>query len=167
MVFNPAFRDGEELEEDIELIISKKPQIRLVLTNKAAYWPGKKTFAVSDPITTIKVDLSEIESIFIGKKSSLSSLLSGIVMIILGGAWTFAGYPNSYYVGYPQALIVGGIILAFFGGKRTLLKIYSRNEKLQWSAPLGFGKKFKEDINTTVEKLSTWAKKHSILLKQT
>ena len=41
MPFEPEFEDGEEIVEEIELIISKKISMYLLLTTRAAYWPGK------------------------------------------------------------------------------------------------------------------------------
>ena len=165
MAFDPQLAADEKVEHDIFLVISKKPQIRLVLTNHAAYWPGKKAFAVSDPITTVRVTPDQIQEVFVGRKSAAGSIAGGLAMALVGLAWTFANYPESYWVGYPQALIVGGIGVSVFGGRRLVLRIQSANERLHWVAPITFGAAVKDSITGVFTSVGEWCKRHSLNVK--
>ena len=165
MPFDPQLGPGEEVEYDISLVISNKPQVRLVLTNHAAYWPGKKTFAVTDPITTVKSTPDRIVEVYVGRKSRAGSVAAGIMMAVVGLAWTFANYPEAYWVGYPQALIVGGIGVAAFGGRRFVLRIQSVDQRLHWVAPIAFGGSVKRDITEMFMQTGAWCKKHSVKVR--
>ena len=165
MAFDPQLSPGETVEHDINLLISKKPQVRLVLTSVAAYWPGKKTFAVSDPITTVKVTPDRITEIYIGRKSRAGSIIGGGAMGIVGLAWTFANYPEAYWVGYPQALIVGGIGLAAFGGRRLVLRIQTADQQLHWVAPVAFGSAVRRDVAEMFTRIGDWCKRHSVKVR--
>lgn len=162
MAFDPQLRPDEKVEHDISLVISKKPQIRLVLTSHAAYWPGKKTFAVSDPITTVRATPDRIDDVYMGRKSRVGSIAGGVAMVIGGLVWTFANYPEAYWVGYPQALIVGGIGVSAFGGRRFVLRIQSAKERLHWVAPIAFGSAVKRDITEMFTTIGEWCKRHSV-----
>jgi hypothetical protein len=165
MAFDPQIGPDEKIEHDISLVISNKPQVRLVLTSEAAYWPGKKTFAVSDPITTVKVTPDRIVEVYIGRKSRAGSIAAGVVMSLVGLAWTFANYPESYWVGYPQALIVGGIGVSVFGGRRFVLRVQSTDNRLNWVAPIAFGGTVKRDIAEMFIQIGRWCKRHSVRVR--
>jgi hypothetical protein len=165
MAFDPQLDPGEAVEHDIDLLISKKPQVRLVLTSKAAYWPGKKTFAVSDPITTVRVASDQITEIYVGRKSRVGSIIGGVALVLIGLAWTLANYPEAFWVGYPQALIVGGIGVAAFGGRRFVLRIQSGDQRLKWVAPIAFGSSVKRDIRDMFTKVGDWSGRHAISVR--
>ncbi|MDL5050605.1 hypothetical protein QQ054_31890 [Oscillatoria amoena NRMC-F 0135] len=165
MAFDPQLDPNENVEHDIDLVISNKPQVRLVLTSHAAYWPGKKTFALSDPITTIKVDPDSIEEVFVGRKSSIGSIAAGGGMVIAGLAWTFIHYPEAYVVGFPQALILGGVGVGIFGGRRSVLSVKSADQHLHWVAPIAFGGSVKHDIAAMFTQIAEWCKKHSVKMR--
>lgn len=156
MAFEPELEENENVEEDITLTISSKVNLRLILTDKAAYWPGKKAFAVSDPIVALKTDLSEITQVYIGRKSALGSLLVAIAMVIGGIVWTLFGY-----VGLPQALIIGGFIFGIVGGRRRIIRIGS----LSWTAPITFGGETKKEVESICESIRVWAQKHSLPIR--
>jgi len=148
MAFEPELNENENIESDITLTISKKISLRLILTDQAAYWPGKKA------------NLPEIMEIYVGRKSALGSLLVAIIMIIGGIVWTLAGY-----VGMPQALIIGGVIFSIVGGRRRTIKIESSNDKFSWTAPITFGGGIKKEIESITESIKVWAQNHSIRIR--
>jgi hypothetical protein len=49
------------------------------IPNKAAYWPSKKSFAVSDPIVNVRNEFPKIIEIMIGRKSAMGSLLRRVL----------------------------------------------------------------------------------------
>jgi hypothetical protein len=162
MAFEPQLASEENVEHDLSLVISNKQHLRIVLTDQAAYWPGKKALAVSDPITTIRAAPDRIEEVYVGRKSRAGSIAAGMAMILAGLAWTFANYPESYWVGYPQALIVGGLGVSLFGGGRFVLRIRSGKDRLHWVAPIAFGGTVKRDIAEIFSTIGEWCKKHSV-----
>lgn len=166
MAFKPELSANETVEENIDLVISKKPQLRLVLTSKAVYWPGKRAFAFSDPVITKKAEHADVISLCVGKKKPVSSLFGGMGLILLGVLWTLSALPaGKIVVGMPQGLIVGGILLFMFGHKRTAVELLTKNGELRWSSPVAFGKKFNEDIERIESALVSWARKYNLYLK--
>ena len=61
------------------------------------------------------------------------------------------------YVGAPQAMILGGIIVALVGGQRRILRITGANAKLAWKEPIAFGGGIKRDVSAVLEAVQTWA----------
>lgn len=160
MAFRPQIDPGEKIEADIALVISEKPSLRLVLTNRAAYWPGKKAFAVSDAVTTERLVFAEILSVATGKRSSLGSLAIGLVMVVGGIIWTLCGY-----AGAPQALVVGGVIVAIVGGRRRTLLIRAERQKFMWTEPITFGGGIKTEVTRALESVRTWAQSNGLRLE--
>jgi len=156
MAFQPQFEPGEVVEKEVSLAVSNKI-LFLLLTNNAVYWPGKKKFAVSDPITTERLSFREIERVQIGRKSATLSLLVGLVMVVGGTLWTLAGF-----FGAPQALIVGGIVIAIIGGRRRTLKIQGAGKTYKWSEPVHFGGQLGKTITAHLDSVAKWAADHGI-----
>jgi len=159
MAFKPELAENEHLEYDIDLVISKKTSLRLVLTDRAAYWPVMKRIALTDPVATACVPISDIEKVVVGRKGALGSIIAGLGLAVAGIVWTLFGY-----VGAPQALIVGGILLSIFGGQRVIVQVHSAKIKLKWTAPLAFGKKVKTDITDTLAKIAEWSVQHAVTI---
>jgi hypothetical protein len=158
MAFQPAFSASERVETKIDLVISNKPSLFLLLTNEAVYWPGrKKGLAISDPVTTERLAIAQVRAVHIFNKSTVGSLLTGILMILGGVVWTFGGY-----VGAPQALIVGGIIVALIGRRRRVLRLEGTTQELKWSEPITFGQSVKREVTNTLETVKLWANRHGV-----
>lgn len=153
MAFEPQLQNDEELLHDLALVISKKLSLRLVLTSKAAYWPGTK-LAITDGVTTEMVSVGELKNVFVGKKSALGSMLVGALMIVGGVLWTLAGY-----VGAPQALVIGGLIVAVVGGQRRTIAIHGPKKKFTWKEPISFGGGIKDQVTEVVTAVERWAER--------
>jgi hypothetical protein len=156
MAFQPEFEQGEQVSSDISLVIGGKVSLRLLLTNKAAYWPGSK-FGLTDGVTTERVPLSKVQSVFTGKKSQMGSMIVGILMILGGVIWTLGGF-----VGAPQALIVGGIAVAVVGGRRRTLRISSEKMRLSWAEPIAFGGGVKQQVTAVLDQIRDWARSNGL-----
>ncbi len=158
MAFKPTLSSSERVETTIDLVISNKPSLYLVLTSEAVYWPGrKKGLAISDPVTTERLAIPQVRAVRIFNRSAVVSLLTGILMVIGGIIWTFGGY-----VGAPQALIVGGIVVALIGRKRRVLRLEGTIQQLKWSEPITFGRSVKREVTNTLEAVKSWATRHGI-----
>jgi len=127
--------------EDIQIDFNKDAGLCLVLTNRVAFWPGTKSFAVSDPITTEHLSLSKIELFSYRAKSKLVSVGTGGLLVLLGLFMTFGEYfeTGAILVGLPQALLVAGIVIALTGGRRKRLVLRGPSAKLKSSAPISDG----------------------------
>jgi len=151
MAFQPLLEQGETVSADISLVISGKQALRLVLTNRAAYWPGSK-FGLTDGVTTERLSLPQVLSVATGTKSQFGSLVVGLLMVIGGIIWTLGGF-----VGAPQALIVGGLVVAAVGGRRRTLVIAAERSKFSWTEPIAFGGGVKAQITEALGQVRTWA----------
>ncbi len=156
MAFQPVFEQGEQVSADITLMISGKQALRLLLTNRAAYWPGSK-FGLTDGVTTERLPLSQVRSVTARTRSQIGGMIVGILMILGGIIWTLAGF-----VGAPQALIVGGLVVAAVGGRRRTLVIASEKSKFSWSEPITFGGGVKAQVSSTLEQVRTWAQTNGL-----
>ncbi len=160
MAFEFAPREDEVVEEDIDLRISDRSQLRIVLTNHGAYWPRRKLIAVADDVETVFVPLARIWRIVLRRKSQIGSLAVGLLMCAAGVVWTLAGT-----AGLPQALIVGGIALAVVGSRRLVFLVEATDTALRWTSPVTFGRAGRLEIETTARQLAGWAERHSIRLE--
>lgn len=156
MAFQPEFEHGEQVSADITLVISGKIALRLLLTNRAAYWPGSK-FGLTDGVTTERLPLSQVQLVTTGTKSQLGSMIVGILMILGGVVWTLDGF-----VGAPQALIVGGIAVAIVGGRRRTMRIASEKKKISWTEPIAFGGGVKERVTAVLSQVRDWARANGL-----
>ncbi len=158
MAFEPKLESGEEVLDDILVTFEKEAGLRLVLTNRGVFWPGKKTFAVSDPVTTERLSLSEIERFSYRAKSKVGSAIAGLLLTIVGLFMTFGEYfeTGAIWVGLPQALVVGGVVIAAMGGRRKSLRIQGGKSKMTWSAPIVFGKRSNDELGQLEARLRAW-----------
>ncbi len=168
MAFEPVLESKEEVLEDIQIDFNKDAGLRLVLTNKGAFWPGTKSFAVSDPITTEHLSLSKIELFSYRAKSKLVSVGTGGLLVLLGLFMTFGEYfeTGAILVGLPQALLVAGIVIALMGGRRKRLVLRGPSAKLKWSAPIVFGKKANQELDALEGRLRGWAERVGVRLEE-
>ena len=155
MAFNPELQQDEQIQHVINVTISKNESFRLVLTSRAAYWPGKNS--LSDAETTEVLPTSQIQSVQIRRRSAWASLAVGILLVLVGLVLTLAGRFR-----WPPILIVGGIIVGLIGHKRRVLVLASETDRFAWKEPIIFGGGVKQSITAAFGQIDAWAREHGI-----
>ncbi|ACL04662.1 hypothetical protein Dalk_2972 [Desulfatibacillum aliphaticivorans] len=165
MAFTVELAEGERVEQNIHFLIKKELFFQMVLTNKGAYWPGRKKFAVSDPIYTEFAPLSKIVDVVVQPKSLRFGLMAGLLMFIIGMAWGAAGLFLIYdarNIVYPLILILSGIVYPLLVGRKRVIRIVGVDKKFSWTSPVMFGKS-KKDMIEASENIKAWALEHRLI----
>jgi hypothetical protein len=166
MAFEVSLDDGEEIEADINLVISQKPQLRLVLTSRAAIWPGAKAFALNDAVTTERVPLHEIERVNIGRSSKTAARIVGLSLLFLGLAGFVAVLMEGQFSKLPLLGVVMGPFIMVAGGRRRKLGSCLRSGRrgLKWTSPAAIGGGVNEMVDAVLLEVRRWSEKHGVNL---
>lgn len=175
MAFDPVLEPGEQVSADIRLVISdnrqesRRQELRLVLTNRAAYWPAPK-FGLFDSVTTKRMPLSEVVSVTSRAEWYLGNLIVGSLMLI-GGliVMTFGGMVSTQdwaCVGGGLVLILLGLAIAAHGGWRRTLVIASEQIKFSWVEPRAFREEFQARVSAVFEEVRIWAQSNRLRLEE-
>ncbi len=144
MAFDLLLEPDEQVSADIPFYVGRE-QRRLVLTNRAAYWPSSK-FGFIDGIVTERMPLAEVVSVSIRDVWHRGKLLVGGIMLVSGviigvigvflvfGGFVAARVGNIFgFVGIPLSSI--GLAIAVHGGRRRTLVIASKHTSFTWAEP--------------------------------
>ncbi len=147
MAFDPFLEPDEQVSFHFHYVNyfggKGNPQFGLVLTNRAAYWPGFK-FGLIDSIITKRMPLAEVISVSIRDVWHLGRLLVGGVMLTSGVIGIFlisrgivtarVGQNGAAVVLLVSVLLSGlGSVIAIHGGRRRTLVIASEQTKFRWA----------------------------------
>ncbi|MCK5684525.1 hypothetical protein KAJ27_10400 [bacterium] len=167
MSFKPVYIDGEVVENDIDIISSRNEKLRLILTNKAAYWPAEKIFAVSDPVIAVKSDHNEIKGIDIFQENFQIGFIFGKLLVFIGfiwlvAGWIYLGFPDNHLVILPTSIFISvGALFVVKNQDKIEITIECDKGNLSWSGPF-FGKIKSAEIVKVIDILRTWSNKYSI-----
>ncbi|MFM9960136.1 MAG: hypothetical protein ACKV2Q_02810 [Planctomycetaceae bacterium] len=183
MAFEPVFEPGEKISADIRFVIigsrgrHQYPELRLVLTNRAAYWPGSK-FALIDSVTTERVPVSQVDSVSIRPELYWGRLLIGFSMCIPGVIvairvatsrhWDLPGFRGGLVIVIVPSvlLLVFGLFIAAHGGWRRTLTITSERTRFTWAEPRSFRGKLKAQVSAIFQQVRDWARSHNLPLQE-
>lgn len=159
MPFEPEFREDEEIIHEINIKITKKHLFYLLLTNKAAYWIGKKKFAIKDDTMAIRLPVVEVDRIVFRRSSIRWCLILGSLLVILGVVGILASGFGAHL-----AWIAAGILIILVGHKRRIVEISGRGRKFSWMEPIYFGGGINQRINQAFSFIKQWAEKYNITI---
>ncbi len=164
MAFEPQFEEGENLEREINVKVSDKDRLVLVVSDRAIYFAGKKKgLTLRDAVTTERLIPGTIQRIVLSRKSVLMSVGAGLALVVLGLVWTFApSAEGELSIGFPQAMILAGPVLALFGSRRRVLRIESPETRFAWSQPITFGGRVGKELDEIFVFLRDWASRNAV-----
>ena len=157
MPFDPELEEDEEVVHEIYVKISKKKNFYLLLTNKAAYWVGKKKFAVKDDTIAIRLPVEGVDCISFYKSDFLWCLILGSLLVILGLLMIVASGFGTHL-----AWVAAGILIIFVGHKRRIVKISGGGKIFSWREPIYFGGGIKQKVDQSFSHIRNWAKQNKI-----
>lgn len=180
MAFEPQFAAEEQVAADIRCVIiasrqqSRQVELRLVLTDQAAYWPGHK-FGLVDSVSTERMPIGEVVSVSLRKEFFLGPLtvggalfFSGAIMAILLKTTSIAGeFKNHHASGIAACfvLMVFGLCRAAFGGWHRTLVIASERGEFRWAEPHSFGGTIKDQVTLAFRQVHDWARSNGLRLE--
>jgi hypothetical protein len=127
MAFDPQPADGERVLSVLTVIFDRKgtERLDLWLTDRNVYFPGRRIFAVSDPVTTGAMPLSDIQEVAWRPPSAVQRYGIGVGLMLVGGILSFgmlvAG-EDSIIVGMPTAMLLAGPLFPFLARKKRYLE---------------------------------------------
>jgi hypothetical protein len=172
MAFEPQteFEPAEELVAALDVSFDRKANRRfvLVLTNRAAYWPGKKLFGIWDDVITVRVPLREIRRVEITRASGVVVALWGVAACLAGLAIVWLAVDGESYepdaVGYGLALAMGGICFGLLGGRRRRVTIETGSRRLSFTEPISLGGDARVRFAGALDEVHGWARTHGLRL---
>jgi hypothetical protein len=177
MAFDPILEEGESRSADIQICLGysrrgSRPKVfKLVLTDRAAYWPEFKFGPFDRGFTTRRMPLSEIVSVSDRKVFYWRSLMVGVAILVTGLTvvirvirapnWDFAGIRDAGTLAVPFGigLIFGSLVIAASGGWRRTLVIASERARFTWIEPRMVGDEIDEQVAAAFESVRHWAQK--------
>lgn len=170
MAFDPTLEADEQVLSDLQVSFGKKGEglLRLVLTNKRAFWPGRKLVAVSDPITTEFVRVEDVQQVSWRPPSLLARLGVAVVLGVVGLAWSFGTFfaDGSITVGMPTAMLLVAPVFPFLARGKRVLTIRGNDKSFKWKSPITFGKTSRANLEQVESALVAWASATGVRLER-
>ena len=180
MAFKPQFTPDEKIEGDFQLLHKKKECLRLVLTDRAAYWAGRKFFALRDDVTVETAAIAHIQEVQLGRTRKLPYVICGIVLalacllgLVMAFRFEWSGPRNrdseatrqSYHLFKWVGL---GVFVALAGRRRWFaikLRPHVAGKGLRFKLPLTGKQDELFAADAVLAALTAWAQNHDIPVK--
>jgi len=167
MAFDPKFEPGEEVDFDIDLPIDGY-WLKLVLTNRGAWWARTKAVAVADPVVTEHLALRQISEVSLAPCSRAAELTAGLGVLAFGVALAVvgaleAGDRSVIWMGLLAA--VAGLGILFYFPRRNRLSIRADSLVFEWAPPLLTLARPTRMIGHAEDALVRWATKRGLPLR--
>ena len=180
MAFDPVLEPGEKISTDIQVVLgnsrrgSRPKVLKLVLTDRAAFWPEFK-FGPSDRgFSTVRIPLSEIVSVSVRNVFFWRSLIVGatvlvtdltiVIRVLRAPNWDFGGVQDAGTLAVPFGigLIFSSLVIAASGGWRRTLVIASERAPFSWGEPDTLSDEINEQVTVAFELARTWAQRNRL-----
>jgi len=142
MSFEIHLEEGERMIANLSFIAGKAGSLNIAISDRAAYLPRKKLFAVSDPNYCERVPLNRILQATI-RKLNPHLLWALALLMVIGGTATTALMMmpllkggGGTVSGYPPAIAVVGLVIPFIARRRYGLSVSIVDSVFSWNPPL-------------------------------
>lgn len=142
MSFEIHLEERERLIANLSFIAGKSGSLNIAISDRAAYLPRQKLFAVSDPNYCERVPLNRILLATVRKLNPFLLWTLTLVMVIGGSvATTLMMVPilkgeGGTVSGYPPAIAVVGLVIPFIAKRRYGLTVSIVDDTFSWKPPL-------------------------------
>jgi hypothetical protein len=168
MAFDPKLEHDEAIEEMIQVIVSGKPYLQMLLTTRAAYWPKRKAWAVADDVTHQVAPVEQISLVRMGRARPLKWIAGGAVAAALGLFMLllplFVPGSRPPAISLPAILLIGGVFVAVSARHRRFLLIKTRSGKggLRWVTPAAMRGQSLQHIDSEMARIVAWAERRGL-----
>jgi len=125
----------------------------VALSDKALFFPKKRWFAVSDPYSTVRIDLSELREVAVRGSRSLALPLLGILFVGFGAAIVIESqfFSHDVIVGLRASVLGTAIVYGALGRQRLVASTVSA--KLVWRRPMRAKPAGRKQLSNTLGQL--------------
>jgi hypothetical protein len=162
MAYIPELEPDENLVLETAFKVSEKSAaFNFAVSDRAIYWPAKKTFALSDATYFKRLPKREVAEVSVRRLPPYAFWLVAILMVLAGLVTAYFMLiplvnhePGEHKVsGWPLALVVGGILLPFAAKGRLGLQIRTLDRTFRWKPPLVVDKASKQNIEAFFDEI--------------
>jgi hypothetical protein len=142
MSFEVHLEAGERMIANLSFSAGRSGSLRIAISDRAAYLPRRKFFAVSDPNYCERVPLNRILQATVRKLNPYFLWVLAFVMVFAGSVTTalmmmpILRGETATVSGYPPAIVVVGLVIPFIARRRYGLTISIVDNTFSWKPPL-------------------------------
>jgi hypothetical protein len=142
MSFEIHSEDGERMIANLSFSAGRRGSLHIAISDRAAYLPRRKFFAVSDPNYCERVPLNRVVQATVRKLNPFFLWALALVMVFAGSVTTalmmmpIVRGQGGTVSGYPPAIVVVGLIIPFIARRRYGLTISIVDNGFSWKPPL-------------------------------
>ncbi len=171
MSFDIHLEDGERMIANLSFIAGKSGSLNIAISDRAAYLPRRKFFAVSDPNYCERVPLNRVHRATVRKLNPYFLWALAFVMVLAGSVTTvlmmlpvLRGEAGTVS-GYPPAIVVVGLIIPFIARRRYGLTISIVDDAFSWKPPLFVDSASRKAVGSFLDRVAEACRKAGISVR--